>query len=174
MPQSDILAHKNVVLFITHGGLFGTTEGVHRGVPMLFLPLYGDQYRNGQRAELNGYGRVLKFGDVNANSLTELLTEMISNKKYFGKAKEVSSIMRDNLVHPMDEAMFWIEYIGRHKGAKHLKSHAVNMSWFSYLLLDILTASIVTIALFTLAIYSLVTILCKKRFNKLDNNKKRR
>jgi len=43
LPQSDILAHKNVVLFITHGGLFGTQEGLYRGVPMLFIPLYGDQ-----------------------------------------------------------------------------------------------------------------------------------
>lgn len=43
MPQADILAHKNVKLFITHGGTFGTTEGVYHGVPMLFIPFYGDQ-----------------------------------------------------------------------------------------------------------------------------------
>ena len=43
MPQSDILAHKNVVLFITHGGVFGKQEGLHRGVPMLMIPFYGDQ-----------------------------------------------------------------------------------------------------------------------------------
>lgn len=42
-PQSDILAHPNVILFITHGGVFGTQEGLYRGVPMLFIPLYGDQ-----------------------------------------------------------------------------------------------------------------------------------
>lgn len=43
LPQSDILAHRNIILFITHGGVFGKQEGIYRGVPMLFIPLYSDQ-----------------------------------------------------------------------------------------------------------------------------------
>lgn len=43
MPQSDVLAHKNIKLFITHGGMFGSLEGLARGTPMLFIPFFGDQ-----------------------------------------------------------------------------------------------------------------------------------
>ncbi len=45
IPQSDVLGHENVVLFITHGGMFGSQEGLARGKPMLFIPFYGDQVR---------------------------------------------------------------------------------------------------------------------------------
>lgn len=45
MPQNDILAHKNLKLFITHGGIFGTQEGIFHGVPFLFMPLFADQVR---------------------------------------------------------------------------------------------------------------------------------
>lgn len=43
LPQSDLLAHPKIKLFITHGGMFGSQEGLSRGVPMLFIPFYGDR-----------------------------------------------------------------------------------------------------------------------------------
>lgn len=43
MPQADILNHRNIILFISHGGLFGSIEGTHRGVPILVTPFFGDQ-----------------------------------------------------------------------------------------------------------------------------------
>lgn len=43
LPQSDILAHKNLILFISHGGLFSVFESIHKAVPMLITPMYSDQ-----------------------------------------------------------------------------------------------------------------------------------
>lgn len=43
LPQNDILAHKNVKLFITHGGVAGIQEGIFHQVPMLVIPIFGDQ-----------------------------------------------------------------------------------------------------------------------------------
>ena len=53
LPQSDVLAHKNVKLFIGHGGIFGIQEAIHRGVPMILFPFYGDQVSNSELYFLN-------------------------------------------------------------------------------------------------------------------------
>ncbi|KAG5670631.1 hypothetical protein PVAND_000879 [Polypedilum vanderplanki] len=46
LPQRDILAHPNVKAYICHGGLLGTTEAVYEGVPVLGIPIFGDQKTN--------------------------------------------------------------------------------------------------------------------------------
>lgn len=35
--------HPNVKAFITHGGLLGSSEAAHCGVPTIVTPMYGDQ-----------------------------------------------------------------------------------------------------------------------------------
>lgn len=46
LPQDDILAHPNTKLFITHAGKGGVAEAQYHGVPMVALPIFGDQQGN--------------------------------------------------------------------------------------------------------------------------------
>lgn len=169
MPQNDILAHPNVKVFITHSGLFGTFEALAHGVPLVMIPFFGDQYRNAKRVLLAGYGQMIQFNVINDETLHKTLNEILTNDAYSHKAKELSTKFNHNLVHPMDEAMWWIEYVCKFKGASHMKSHAVNMSWFSYLLLDVLIATLFGILI---TIYSIVYLLKKAfgRNEKMNNN----
>jgi UDP:flavonoid glycosyltransferase YjiC (YdhE family) len=53
LPQQDILAHKNVKVFVTHGGLFSLLEGLYHGTTMVGLPLATDQFANMGRAKVS-------------------------------------------------------------------------------------------------------------------------
>nr|XP_036216142.1 UDP-glucosyltransferase 2-like [Bactrocera oleae] len=104
---------------------------------MLSIPLYGDQHRNTIKSVRGGYARTLNFGQMTSEDLVQNIRLLISDASYKQKALEASRKFRDNPMHPLDEASFWIEYIARHKGATHLKSYGAYMPLYQYLLLDV-------------------------------------
>lgn len=160
MPQSDILAHPNVRLFISHGGLFSTLESLDRGVPLLIIPFFGDQHRNGRRVQNAGYGEVLSFADVTVPTLTKLIDKLITSAEYLDRAKELQTLWKDNMIKPMDEFVWWIEHVVKFKGAKHLKTHAINISWISYLLIDVFAATIIAFLLILFLFCLMLRKLC--------------
>ncbi|XP_055915994.1 UDP-glucosyltransferase 2-like [Eupeodes corollae] len=149
MPQGDILAHPNIKVFITHGGLFGNQEGVHYGVPMLGLPVCCDQYLNMNKAAKAGYAITLDFNEISRENLEYSLTELLEKPSYRNKMNQISEIFRDRPLSARDSAMYWIEYVGRHKGARHIRSAGLDLAWYQYYLLDV-------IGLFTLAVVGVV------------------
>lgn len=172
MPQNDILAHPNVKLFVSHGGLFSTMESVDRGIPLLIVPFFGDQHRNARRIEMAGYGKVLAYDDLTETMLTEQITEMLSSNQYFDRAQQLHKIWKDNLVHPMDEFIWWIEHVAKFKGAEHLKSHAIHLSWFSYLLIDVFVITFVALLVIVYTIVFVLRKLCCSVKKKNDQSKK--
>lgn len=162
LPQTDILAHPRVVLFISHGGMFSNFEAINYGIQMLVIPLAGDQFRNAFRAQHAGYAKVLNFHEITHDTLLGTLNEMLAEQKYAVRAKEVSSIFRHNLVHPMDEFVWWIEHVIKFRGAKHLKSHAADMSLFTYLMLDVIIVNVIGILIVIVAIHFVIKKLCCK------------
>lgn len=169
LPQSDILGHHNVKLFISHGGLFGTIEGSFRGVPILILPFYGDQYRNAKVVTDKGFGDRILFSDVTETSLKLKLNEMLSNPKYQTKARQMSKVLNDNMQSPLDVAIYWIEYVAKFDGAQHLKSPATKLGWFKYLSLDVFTL----IALIMLVVWKSLRLVCCKMFAKRSDDKRK-
>lgn len=81
-PQDEILSHPNVKLFITHGGLLGSTEAIYHGVPLLGFPVFGDQELNMARAEREGYGISISYKTLNGQLIKAALDKMLSTNLY--------------------------------------------------------------------------------------------
>ena len=81
MPQQDLLGHPKIRLFITHGGIFSNQEAVYHGVPLIVLPVYSDQPVNAQKAQDDGYGIRLDWGDLNEEILLNAIQTILSNSR---------------------------------------------------------------------------------------------
>ncbi|XP_052378118.1 UDP-glucuronosyltransferase-like isoform X1 [Oncorhynchus keta] len=168
LPQNDLLGHPKVKAFITHGGTHGIYEGICNSVPMVMLPLFGDQSDNVHRMVVRGVGEVLTLFDITSEKLVEALNKVINDKSYKEKMLKLSAVHKDRPIEPLDLAVFWAEFVMRHGGAEHLRPAAHDLNWIQYHSLDVFTL-LLTIVL----IVVMVTVkCCKVCFRKCCGTKK--
>ncbi|XP_022175624.1 UDP-glucuronosyltransferase 2B15-like [Myzus persicae] len=152
LPQRDILLHRNIKLFVSHGGISGLYEAVDAGVPVLGFPLFGDQYRNIDNLVEAGMAKSMELYSVTKDNFLNNVLDLVNNEKYSHNAKIASEIFKDRPMSPEKSVAYWTEYVIRHKGAPHLKSQALNLTWYQYFLLDIIVVILIFIFIIILIV----------------------
>lgn len=98
-------------------------ETIHCKVPVLVIPFLGDQYANANRLEKLKVGHQLDLLEMNEENLREKIIEAVK-PEYKVNMKKLHELVYDQPITSLEKAMFWIEYVIRHKGAKHLEFKA--------------------------------------------------
>lgn len=80
-PQESILAHPNVKVFITHGGLLSTMESLYYGKPIVVIPVFGDQNLNMQVAMRANFGEGVPYEKLNSENLKSALLKVLKDPK---------------------------------------------------------------------------------------------
>ncbi|KAK5638207.1 hypothetical protein RI129_012502 [Pyrocoelia pectoralis] len=158
LPQQDILRHPNIKLFITQGGLQSMDEAIYEHVPMIGIPFFGDQPYNVKKMVSKGFGLELDHRNLEKEELKATILEVINNPKYRNTIKELAELAQDQPMTGIEKAVWWTEYVIRHKGAKHLRSPLLDIPWYQYLLLDVIGVLVLS----TLVIVCLVYFLIRK------------
>ncbi|XP_063286097.1 UDP-glucuronosyltransferase 1A1-like isoform X5 [Pelobates fuscus] len=138
LPQNDLLAHPKARAFITHAGSHGIYEAICNAVPVVMLPLFGDQMDNAVRIEARGAGVTLNVLDMTSEDLSNALKNVIENPSYKKNIERLSALHLDRPIHPLDLAVYWVEFVMRHKGAPHLRPAAHDLNFFQYHSLDVI------------------------------------
>ncbi|XP_073825570.1 UDP-glycosyltransferase UGT5-like [Musca autumnalis] len=173
-PQSDILAHPRVKLFISHGGLLSTTEAIYHGKPILGLPVFYDQAMNVKKAKSQGFALGVDFYTLPKEEFESGILEMMTNPVYRERVMEISKRYHDQPMRPMDVAIFWTEYVLRHRGAPHLQTPAQKMSFIQKHSIDtvgvLLVVAVLLVVLIDIAIGKMMNYLfCDKTLKQKIN-----
>ncbi|CAG7724754.1 unnamed protein product [Allacma fusca] len=157
--KQKILSHPNIKLFITHGGLLSTQEAIQHGVPLVGIPISFDQDMNMHSAESSGIGIKIEIIGLTEHTLESAIIRVLNETSFKEDAQRLSSIFRDRINSPLETAMYWIEYVMRHKGAHHLRSAARKLNFFQYHSLDVIATLIaVSLSLVCFVIFILMRV----------------
>ncbi|XP_030034161.2 UDP-glucosyltransferase 2 [Manduca sexta] len=167
-PQRDLLAHPNVKVFVTQGGIQSTDEAIDAGVPLVGIPFIADQWYNVNKYVELGIGVQLDALTLTADDIVKGVNTVAGDHRFKENMKKVKSIMYDTPQSPLERAVWWTEYVLRHKGAQHLKPPAANMSYAEYFMLDFV---LTLLGGFILALTIVVSILYYIIFYKFSTSK---
>ncbi|MGN4422617.1 macrolide family glycosyltransferase [Bacillus cereus group sp. MYBK30-1] len=90
VPQTELLTYSK--LFITHGGMNSTHEGLYNGVPLIVIPQSADQPVIAQQVENLGAGVKLHMKELTEDQLRESVELVLNNPSF----KEASLNMKES------------------------------------------------------------------------------
>jgi MGT family glycosyltransferase len=93
VPHSAVLPH--VFAVVTQCGLGTLTKTLRQGVPVICIPLLGDQPDNAARVEAKGAGIRLS-PDATVTAIRSAIQEVISQAKYRERAQELSRLIAED------------------------------------------------------------------------------
>ncbi|CAG4992156.1 unnamed protein product [Colias eurytheme] len=169
VPQTDVLRHPKVKLFITQGGLQSTEEAISAGVPLVGIPMIADQWYNAEKYEHFSIGKKLDIETVTEEEFRAAIKSVLDDKSYRDNVVKLRNLTRDQPWSAVDRAVWWTEYVLRHGGAKHLRAAAANMPWTQYyeieLVLSILCSTMIVLII---VVYAMLRCMkCILRTNKV-------
>ncbi|KAJ0176088.1 hypothetical protein K1T71_008262 [Dendrolimus kikuchii] len=161
LPQNDILAHPKVLAFYSHCGLLGTTEALHHGVPVVGMPVFGDQPGNAAAVEESGLGVQIQVSDLTKERLLEKFKTVL-DPKFRSQVKFLSKAWHDRPTSAMDTAIYWTEYAARYRNIT-FRVRAADVPFYQYLYLDVIS----TFSVFIIVIFLVSKVLFSQLLNKI-------
>nr|QIK00360.1 UDP-glycosyltransferase [Xylotrechus quadripes] len=172
-PQHEVLRHPNIKLFITQGGFQSMEEAIYSAVPMVVIPFFVDQRHNAKLIEKKGVGKIVRRASLTKEDFMNSINEVLNNSSYKENVTKLRKLAFDVPMDGLEKAIWWIEYVIRNKGAKHLRNPVVDVPLYQYFLLDVI-CFLVLVLLATIFIACLVVRFLLNRFvttTKLKYNK---
>ncbi|XP_050344522.1 UDP-glucosyltransferase 2-like [Nymphalis io] len=160
LPQVDILGHPKTLAFLSHAGMGSTTEAIHFGVPMVAMPVIGDQPANAAAIEESGLGVQLQIKDLTKDNLVTAFKKVL-DPTFRKNAKLLSKAWHDRPMPPLDTAIYWTEFAARYPNMT-FRTAAADIPCYQYYNLDVIGIFAMALLLTIYMLKCIVFALCSK------------
>ncbi|KAH7701097.1 UGT-62 protein [Aphelenchoides avenae] len=127
LPQNDLLQHPKTRALISHGGYNSLQEAINSGTPIITIPLFGDQFRNGRIAESQGFGYYLDKTNLNENTIAEAIETVLVNERYSTTVKKIQRMVEAKPRKAEESLVKWTEFLAEFKELPNLTPHGVHL-----------------------------------------------
>jgi len=154
--SQNIMGHVRTRIVISFCDRDTVFAAIYQRVPILCIPMLEDQVDLARRVEAQGIGLTLNLSQLSPDSLIDYVHTIITTKSFRDNVHHHSEMLRDQPQMASSRLIFWTEYAIRHRGAKHLRNPALQLT-FSVQDVLIYTVFIVLASIYFIAVYLVFT-----------------
>ncbi|XP_050311791.1 UDP-glucosyltransferase 2-like [Anthonomus grandis grandis] len=144
LPQQELLRHPHIKAFVFQGGVHSKEEAILARVPMVGIPIIGDQRKNVEDLVARGVGLLLDKTTISKEQLKGAIQRVIEDPSFKENLKTLSQMFQDYPQSGIERAVWHAEFALRNpQGAKLLGQP--QLPWYQYYLLDILCVFVVVL-----------------------------
>ncbi|XP_022096172.1 UDP-glucuronosyltransferase 2C1-like [Acanthaster planci] len=137
LPLNDLLGHPKTRALISHCGLNGVYEAIYHGVPVIGIPLLGDQFDIIARIQPRGFAKQVDINTLTGDIFYEAIVEVLQDKRYKESALKWSRIFHDQPNTPRERAANWVELVTKY-GGSYLRPKSLDLNFFQLHSIDVL------------------------------------
>ena len=108
----------------------------------------------------------LEWHGMTEDKLEEALLEVLTNPGYQSAVDQLSELIMDQPQHPLDRAVWWLEYLLRHPHNTSMRPHTHNLNWVQYFLIDVMAVFLLALTALILLIIKLLKCCCSRQRSK--------
>jgi len=163
IPQRDLLASGLITMFISHCGNNGRVETIYYNVPVICIPLFGDQYQNALYIKEKEFGVFHRKEDVTHESVQNVVNQVIINHSTFKQnMKKASDILTKDPASGSAKILYYIDLLIEYGNLDFLKNKIVKkQSVVQMYNLDIFALiGLLLVMVFVVFVYGVVKMCC--------------
>ena len=173
VPQKSLLHSGKISFFISHCGNNGRIESIFYNVPLLCIPLFGDQYHNARLVARNEFGLYITKERLDTITFTQAVENMIQNNtKHKISLSKAMDIAKNDPGAGIKVLKFYSDLLIENGSANFLRNKIIVKQWYY----EIMNLDIVALGLLALTVIATIALVflykCSKHmFRKMTKPK---
>jgi hypothetical protein len=137
-------------------------EAASKGVPVILIPLFADQYRNAKMLEYQQTALALNAKDLTVEKLTKAINEIIEDDRYNRNAKKLAEMIAAKPMSAEERVVRYTEFAAQFGPDLHLDMYGRQLNFLQFYCLDIIIPAMLLVFVALYLVYRLIHyLLCK-------------
>uniref|UniRef100_A0AC34RBY8 Glucuronosyltransferase n=1 Tax=Panagrolaimus sp. JU765 TaxID=591449 RepID=A0AC34RBY8_9BILA len=161
-PENAILENSKTLAFINHAEMDAVNSGIMKGIPMIAIPVFADQFHNAKILERQNVGETVSKNEITKENLINKIKKIVENESYKKNAEKLAKIINAKVIKAEERIVKFTEFAAKFGDSETLQTEGRKLGWIQLYSLDVVLFVVIVLVTIILGFFKLIKKATKK------------